>query len=98
MEEIRDGDRSTCSYYASTIVRRRRNQIEMLQDPMGNWLTDDENIKAMVQNFFKNLYSNEGTPCTPYLLPHNYFPMLSCEEMPDLSRPFIESDIKKAIF
>ena len=59
---------------------------------------EEESIKDMVRSFFIKLYADEGAPYTPYLLPHNRFPLLSREEMAQVASPFTGCDIKKAIF
>lgn len=36
---INDGDRNTRYFHLSTVIRRRRNKIETLQDEYGEWIT-----------------------------------------------------------
>lgn len=55
-EAIRDGDRNTRYYLLSTIIQRRINHIESLQDQEGNWVWDEAGLKNMVRNFLIKLY------------------------------------------
>jgi len=52
----------------------------------------------MVREFFKKLYSDEESAFTPFIIPANKFPRLNIEEMDQLSKPFMGSEIKRAIF
>ncbi|XP_021729754.1 uncharacterized protein LOC110696708 [Chenopodium quinoa] len=52
VEAIPDGDRNTRYFHLSTIMRRRRNRIETLQDGDGNWIQCPNRVKSMVVNFF----------------------------------------------
>jgi len=98
MEAIRDGDRNTCYYHLSTIIRRNINRIEALQNSNGDWFSDESSIKEMVRAYFKDLYTDDSDTYTPYIIPANNFPRLSKEKMDSLSAPFTGRDIKKAMF
>ncbi|KAL8152543.1 hypothetical protein V2J09_010303 [Rumex salicifolius] len=54
---IREGDRNTSFFHLSTIVRRRRNRVEMLRDDSGSWVTDQGRLEEMAVDFYRNLYS-----------------------------------------
>ena len=97
-EAIRDRDRNTRYYHLSTIVRRSFNRIEALQDAQGNWFWDDEGIKSMVRDFFLSLFSDDGAPFTPYILPKDCFPTLNAEEQTELDKTFTGCEVKKALF
>ncbi|XP_058762932.1 uncharacterized protein LOC131636306 [Vicia villosa] len=51
-----DGDRNTKYYHIKTVNRRRKNNIKMLQDSEGNWIDKDEDLKELVNNFYKDLF------------------------------------------
>ncbi|KAL8171561.1 LOW QUALITY PROTEIN: hypothetical protein V2J09_023365 [Rumex salicifolius] len=53
------GDNNTKYFHASTIVRRRRNRVEALQDGNGDWVTDQTDLEDMAVNFYSSLYSEE---------------------------------------
>ena len=97
-EIIRDGDRNTRYYHLSTIIRRQSNRIESLQNKEGHWFTDEPSIKVMVRDFFQNLYTDELSSYSPYILPADSFPTLSSDDMVALSTPYSGEEVKKAMF
>ena len=48
---IRDSDRNTHFYHLSTIIRRRFNRIDVLQDDEGTWIEGKDEVQATVRNF-----------------------------------------------
>ncbi|KAJ8425948.1 hypothetical protein Cgig2_010114 [Carnegiea gigantea] len=54
-EAIQDRDTNMRYYHLSTVIRRRTNHIEALQNTQGTRFWDDDNIKAMVRDFFVDL-------------------------------------------
>lgn len=62
------GDRNTKFFHATTIQRRSRNRISMLLNDQGEWVRNEEDLKNMTMNFFKNIYTSEG--------PRNFQPIL----------------------
>ncbi|XP_074291253.1 uncharacterized protein LOC141618027 [Silene latifolia] len=52
MEAICDGDRNTRLFHLSTIIRRKNNRIEGLQDSTSTWIWNSEAIKRMVLDLF----------------------------------------------
>lgn len=57
LDMIRNGDRNTTYYHTSTIIRRRFNRIKTLKDPDGIWYSDPSQVKNLVVNHFKTLFS-----------------------------------------
>ncbi|KAJ6302776.1 hypothetical protein OIU77_016797 [Salix suchowensis] len=55
---LKEGDRNTHFFHLSTIIRRRRNKIEGLQNANGDWVTDMCGMKDVVVNYFHELFSN----------------------------------------
>lgn len=52
------GDKNTKFFHATTIQRRQRNQISMLQDEHEGWIRDPTQLKNMSVSFFQNLYNS----------------------------------------
>ena len=52
----------------------------------------------MVRSFFKDLYTDDASDYTPYIIPADRFPRLSEEDMTKLSSTFTGRDIKMAMF
>lgn len=57
LQWLQQGERNSKFFHLSLVFRRRRNKISMLRDEQGNWVTDQNQLKNMVVEFFKNLYS-----------------------------------------
>lgn len=53
---LRYGDRNTNFFHTCTLVRRRRNKIEILKDDNGNWVEDDEKLKNIAVEYFSDLF------------------------------------------
>lgn len=63
-------------------------------DADGNWITDGNQVKAMVRNFWKELFQEEpnvGGASVPIL--RDYFPEISTEEREKLARPFSSCEV-----
>lgn len=48
LDALKDGDHNTKFFHLSTIIRRRRNRIDMLLDGEGNWISTPEEVKQLV--------------------------------------------------
>lgn len=59
---LEHGDKNTRYFHTSTMIKRKRNIIEMLSRDDGSMVTDVEQLKSMVVEFFTKLYtsSREG--------------------------------------
>ena len=53
------GDRNTSFFHVSTVVRRHRNKIRCIKDAVGNWLTEENEVKEHIRSGFINLYTTE---------------------------------------
>lgn len=51
VEWLQAGDRNTTFFHLSTLIRRRKNRIEALQDTDGVWITGQKELKTMVLNY-----------------------------------------------
>lgn len=71
---IEDGDRNTRYFYLSTVIRRKQNRIESLQDSGGVWCFEQEKIKQIVQDYWYSLFQDQGQFNTSNQLLHEYFP------------------------
>lgn len=47
-------DKNITYFHTRTMERRRRNKIITLKDSIGNWLTDEAQLKSMTINFLKS--------------------------------------------
>lgn len=97
-DAIPDRDRNTQYYHLSTIIRRRFNHIESIQDTNGNWLWEKQVVQNMVRDFFMQLYSDDNGPYQSHILPHNRFPRMSNDQLAHLDKPYLGSEVKQAVF
>lgn len=72
-------DLNTRFFHLSTIVRRRRNSIDALLDPNGQWLEGRESIGAHVVAHFQHLFSGGQTEF-PGALPDLMPPLITAED------------------
>ncbi|KAA3472641.1 reverse transcriptase [Gossypium australe] len=85
------GDRNTKYFHTVTLVRRRRNKIEGLQNDMGEWITDLEALKQMTVKHCSPLKEKSAR----ILL--GGFPELLEQDISALSRDFTIEDIRTAL-
>ncbi|XP_072080961.1 uncharacterized protein [Arachis hypogaea] len=58
-EWIVEGDRNTRYYHTKTIIRRGKNRIQKLRNKEGNWIEEEEELKAHVLKHFQDLYQEQ---------------------------------------
>lgn len=55
---LKSGDRNTKWFHAKASQRRKKNRIEGIFDPNGNWRDKEEDIARVATEYFKTFYSN----------------------------------------
>lgn len=55
---LRMGDKNTKFYYTSTLIRRRRNRVDMLMNKEGVWVEDATELKGMALSFYRELFTS----------------------------------------
>jgi len=93
---IRDGDRNTKYFHISTIIRRRANRIEALQQEDGHWISSAEEIKHLVVDYFATLFT-EPLASPRIDLPSGLFPRLPETTLTELSKPYSSTEILRAL-
>jgi hypothetical protein len=61
-------DLNTRFFHTSTLIRRRRNSISLLQTPNGGWLSDRSDIGNCFVNNFKQMFTSTAPPSPPEFL------------------------------
>ena len=89
LNEASFGDRNTSFFHISTVVRRHRNKIRCIKDAVGNWLTDDTEVKEHIRNGFMNLYTTDLSWSTKSSVVSNF----SCCFFSDEIRDRIGSEV-----
>ncbi|CAA7049547.1 unnamed protein product [Microthlaspi erraticum] len=94
---VAHGDRNTTFFHTSTIIRRRRNRIEMLKDDAGAWISDTPELEKLAMSYYQRLYSLQDVDQVVVPLPAEGFVELTQLQLRDLNIPFSEEDIVKAV-
>lgn len=87
---------NTKFFHTTTIIHRKRNKIEALIKDDGSLVTDEMDLKGLPVQFFQDLYTTTGD-----LLPlqtRTSFPRLPISDLEELERPFLDIEIKDAVF
>uniref|UniRef100_A0A803PTE2 Reverse transcriptase n=1 Tax=Cannabis sativa TaxID=3483 RepID=A0A803PTE2_CANSA len=58
---LKVGDKNSKFFHTSTVIRRRRNEINAVKNKLGGWETKAHKIGTVFNEFFRDLYSSEGT-------------------------------------
>ncbi|XP_010473926.1 PREDICTED: uncharacterized protein LOC104753360 [Camelina sativa] len=94
---INFGGRNTSYFHTSTVIRRRRNRIEMLKNEEGGWITDTQELESLAVHYYTRLYSLQDVHAVVEKLPSSGFMSLSVADHALLNRPFLLVDIEGAI-
>ena len=60
VEWLTSGDRNTKKFHLRASIRRKKNMIKALQNSLGVITDDPEELKAMINDFYKTLYTSKG--------------------------------------
>lgn len=91
------GDRNTKFFHISTIVCRNKNKIKSLLNEEGCQVTKPNELMKMATEYFYKLYSMEETS-QESTFSKATFPQWKPDEIRRLNRPFINDDIRTALF
>lgn len=54
-----EGDNNTIFYHVTTLIRRRKNHINLIKNNNGEWTEDHEDIQKLFKSWYQNLYTIE---------------------------------------
>ncbi|CAA7027588.1 unnamed protein product [Microthlaspi erraticum] len=94
---VAHGDRNTTFFHTSTVIRRRRNRIEMLKNDEGVWLSNMQDLETMAVEYYRRLYSLDDVDQVVETLPQEGFVALTQAELNGLNTPFSVDEIKTAV-
>lgn len=92
---LKEGERNTCFFHVSTLIRRRRNKVLKLKMADGTWCEQPDALKRMVSDFYQTLYTSEPTASCKSADWH--FPQLSHADRRWLNRSVSTTEIHDAI-
>ncbi|WZY79807.1 hypothetical protein YC2023_026191 [Brassica napus] len=81
----------------STIIRRRRNKVEMLKNDENKWISEARELEELAVSYFKKLYSLEDVETEPHDLPMRGFVRITSQEHTVLNKRFSAEEVEKAI-
>ena len=97
MEWLSAGDRNTRFFHLRASQRRKKNMIKALANSLGTLNEDPEELKRMVTDFYKNLYTSEGVADMDQVL--SKVPVKVTPHMNDmLLAPYTNEEVKTALF
>ncbi|XP_072080884.1 uncharacterized protein [Arachis hypogaea] len=53
---LRMGDKNTTFFHASTVQRRDKNRIEILKNANGEWISEEDEVRKMAEEYFESLF------------------------------------------
>jgi len=92
-----NGDKNTKYFHTSTIIRRRKNRIEMLKDDDGNWISNAEELESLAIQYYKRLYSLDDVDQVVEKLPRDGFTRLLHGDHSGLNKQFSVSEVEVAL-
>jgi hypothetical protein len=92
-----EGDRNTKFFHTSTIVRRKLNRISRLQNSMGEWVEDRDQLMTLIQKGYSNLFTTSHTSSCRLSVPP-CAPNLSDLETQNLDTPLSIEEIKSSLW
>lgn len=91
------GDKNSSFFHMSTKIRRKRSKIESLQIGDGVWTSEQETMKRLAYEFYKNLYIKDPAVLAASNWPKS-FPPMSSASLTHLQRDPTDQEIKDAVF
>ncbi|PKI46475.1 hypothetical protein CRG98_033118 [Punica granatum] len=88
-------DRNSKYFHTRTIVKRKRIQIETLQNESGNWAEEDQ-LRSIVANHFSTLYGTTSMGNSLFLF--RRFPVIQHGDIEVLCSPLMFEEVQRAIF
>ncbi|XP_015942422.1 uncharacterized protein LOC107467759 [Arachis duranensis] len=90
------GNRNTKFFHGSTMIRRRKNKINLLHNDMDNPISDPNILESMTLNFFADFYKDNNLDF-PFVL-RGEFPILCDEDISIIGKNILHEEIKHAVF
>jgi hypothetical protein len=93
---LKKGDRNSKFLHLSTIIRRRRNNIDAIRNDVGVWILNTKEIGENFLDKFNDLFGEEGTNFPPDL--ENLIPnSISEDDATELCRIPTDQEIKDTL-
>jgi len=90
-------DKNTRFFHLSTIIRRKRNNIDAIHDDNGAWIMEANSIRKLFLDSYKELFKREEISFPPHL-EHLVLPCITEDENSELCRIPTPDEIKTTLF
>ncbi|CAD6272130.1 unnamed protein product [Miscanthus lutarioriparius] len=97
INRLAEGDKNTRFFHIQATQRRRRNKISRLKLGDGSFTEDEEVMVSMTMDFYKTLYTAEGTADTDELL-HTVLTKVTGAMNNMLLKPISSEEVKNTLF
>jgi hypothetical protein len=94
---LEKGDRNTGFFHATCSEKKRRNKVGRLKNEAGRWEETEEGKKAVISNYFSNLFRSSNTNGVAPQLINVVVPSVTEEMNEQLCRPFSAEEVKSAL-
>jgi hypothetical protein len=94
---LREGDRNTKFFHQRAAWRARKNRIRKLRRGDGEWVHDKEEMKGMVNDYFRTLYEKDEN-VDPQVITGLFEHCVTNDINDGLCKPFTEEEIGNALF
>ncbi|GLT60154.1 hypothetical protein SLA2020_329350 [Shorea laevis] len=96
---VQFGDRNTRFFHSTTVIKRRKQRILALKRDDNTWCFEPNELRNLVVNFFKTLYSSSEQVLDPMTVMNSpQYGRLSAEQYQQLIIPICDEEIQKSIF
>ncbi|XP_075108822.1 uncharacterized protein LOC142180675 [Nicotiana tabacum] len=97
MAWFKDGDRNTRFFHAQVNGRRKRLKLTRIQDSLGNWVEEDDQIAAEAVKFYHEQFREDTIPTNFHIIDH--IPsMVTMEQNEKLNNNPTREEIKHVVF
>ena len=90
-------DKNSNFFHLSTVIRRKRNNIDAIHDGEGSWITEGNSIKKTFLDHFKNLFQQNKVDFPPHF-EHLVLLCITKDESAELCRIPSHDEIKSTLF
>ncbi|XP_075111674.1 uncharacterized protein LOC142181905 [Nicotiana tabacum] len=94
---FKDGDRNTKFFYAKVRGRRKKLQLNRIQNNQGVWIEEDEEIVAEAIKFFEDQFSENTIPTSFHII-DNVPALIDMGQNEDLIKQPTMEEVKAAVF
>ena len=90
------GDNNTTFFHSKATKRFRKNLIKGIRDGNGTWLIEQDEIRHVMENYYKELFSTSNPNLEVYSL--EKIPCMVTDEMnTELVKEFTDLEVKEAL-